>query len=135
MVGNMNSKGIASIVSGEQSKSLQKKHFKKNTRAPWQDHELNILKSYYILLGAKYCQWFLPDRTIHSIRHKAIEIGLIRSNKDAWSQSELDVVINGVSDQKTTGEIKNDLESKGFHRSQVAVRDCKLSIINKYSAL
>jgi hypothetical protein len=116
-------------------RSFNDKRNNKTKRLTWHENELQILRKYYVLLGARYCRWYLQDRSIHAIRHKAIEIGLLRDVKDAWTQPELDVVIAGVVSNSTTSEIFAALRSKGFQRTATAVRDCKLSMIKKFSCV
>jgi hypothetical protein len=114
-------------------RAFHDKRNKKSKRLPWHGNELQILRNYYVLLGAKYCQWYLKDRSIHAIRHKAIEIGLIRDVKETWTQPEIDTVINGVTHNHTTSEIASALHAAGYLRTRVAVRDCKLAIIKKFA--
>lgn len=54
----------------------------------WSKEEEEILKKYYFNYGASYCQQFLQDRDITSIRKKALKMGVVRSKNGNWTEEE-----------------------------------------------
>ena len=135
MAVNTNHNAILFLVASSQAAAslFMDRHEQRMRRHSWSDQELGVIRKYYITKGSKFCHYYLPMRSIHSIRHKARELGLLRESKEAWQRSELDVVIRGVSRDAGTKEILLELNQAGFLRTFIAVRDCRLAIMKKYA--
>lgn len=134
MAGNTKADAFLFVVSSAQAAAaaFMDRRENRQRRCGWTEKELQIIREYYVDKGSQFCKWHLPKRSIHSIRHKARELGKLRELKIKWQRPELDVVIRGVSRNKCTKEILDDLATAGYERSYIAVRDCRLAMISRY---
>ena len=87
--------------------------------------EIKVLMDHYIDGGAAYCQRFMPNRNLASIRKKAESIGLIMRNAKPWQQDEIDIILRCLCEMppmKVKG-IWHILGENGFSRTYIAVKD------------
>jgi len=93
-------------------------------RLPYSKEELSVIREYFLPRGVQYCHEQLPHRSIHSIRHKARDMGLKTRERKLWTRDELHIVSMGIVKGLRLADITGSLAEAGFTRTFFAVRDC-----------
>ena len=98
-------------------------HYKYEASVYYQEYELEIIRKYYRSAGAAFCHSLIPNRSIHSIRHKAEEIGVKHRSCVPLSLAELKIVEDGINNNKTVDAIWYELNENKFPRAYYGVKD------------
>lgn len=93
------------------------------------EKELSIIRRHFQRHGAEFCHRLISRHTLRSIEKKAYEMGLKRG-QSYWTEEENDLILIFLvrNPDATDADIRAHLESKGYQRTVIAVRDRRLSL-------